>query len=90
MVELPTRSAPIPVPQPVIDQAQGTAVPTPDIIQSHDRVLNETLSIVGIRLEERLLQVISAIDTSKTEIISSIGTMDRSIQQLRGTSLASR
>ena len=90
MIELPTRSNPIPVPQPVIDQAQGTAVPTPDIIQSHDRVLNETLSIVGIRLEERLLQVINAIDTSKTEIISSIGTMDRSIQQLRGTSLTSR
>lgn len=90
MVELPTRTAPIPVPQPVIDQAQGTAVPTPDIIQSHDRVLNETLSIVGIRLEERLLQVINAINTSKTELISSIGTMDKSIQQLRGTSLTSR
>lgn len=90
MIELPTRSSPIPVPQPVIDQAQGAAVPTPDIIQSHDRVLNETLSIVGIRLEERLLQVINAIDTSKTEIISSIGIMDRSIQQLRGTSLTSR
>lgn len=89
-----TSTAPIPVSN--VDGAEANSLESAmfvkqvEVWRSYDEVVNGTLNVVGARLEQRLSDIITAVDTSRDSIIRSLAAVERAVGKISTQSVVSR